>query len=144
MTDHESTETKLARVPLFSGLTKHQLSRIGNLMTTLSEPAGKVLTREGETGREFIIVLDGEVEVRRGDHVLTTRDAGEFFGEIALLDNRPRTATVVAKTPVTIEVLNRAEFSSLLAEVPELSAQIMATMAQRLSELEADEWNSPR
>lgn len=143
MTEFESTETKLARVPLFSGLTKQQLSRIGNLMTTLTEPAGKVLTREGETGREFIIVLDGEVEVRHGDHVLTTKGAGEFFGEIALLDNRPRTATIVAKTPVTIEVLHRGEFSSLLAEVPDLSAQIMATMAQRLSELEADE-NLPR
>jgi CRP-like cAMP-binding protein len=57
-------------------------------------------------------------------------------GEIALLDERPRTATVVATTPVSVEVLSRGEFMSLLAEVPELSGQIMATMARRLSDLE--------
>jgi CRP-like cAMP-binding protein len=139
MTDRGSIDEQLARVPLFHGLTKNQLSRISNLMTTLDEPAGRVLTTEGETGREFIIVLEGEVEVRHGNHVIATKGAGEFFGEIALVDNRPRTATVVAKTPVTIEVLHRGEFGSLLAQLPELSAQIMATMAQRLAELEADE-----
>jgi CRP-like cAMP-binding protein len=139
MTDRDSTDTQLARVPLFKDLSKQQLARISNLMTALTEPAGKVLTAEGEIGREFIIVLDGEVEVRHGDHVIATKGAGEFFGEIALLCNRPRTATVISKTPVTIEVLHRGEFGSLLAEVPELSAQIMATMAQRLAELEGEE-----
>ena len=139
MADRETVESLLAKVPLFQGCAKSQLERVSNLMTTLSEPAGRVLTTEGEPGREFIIVLEGEVEVRHGDRLLTTKGAGEFFGEIALLDNRPRTATVVAKTPVTIEVLNRAEFGSLLAEFPDLAAQIMATMAQRLEELEADD-----
>jgi CRP/FNR family transcriptional regulator, cyclic AMP receptor protein len=139
MTDLDSTESQLARVPLFHDLSKQELGRISTLMTTLTEPAGKVLTTEGEVGREFIIVLDGEVEVRHGDHVIATKGAGEFFGEIALLCNRPRTATVVAKTPVTIEVLHRGEFGSLLAQVPELSAQIMATIAQRLAELEGEE-----
>jgi CRP/FNR family transcriptional regulator, cyclic AMP receptor protein len=137
--DRLSVEDLLARVPLFRGCEMPQLRQIEHLMTTITAPAGRVLTTEGEPGREFIIVLEGEVEVRHGDHVIATRGPGEFFGEIALLDDRPRTATVVAKTPVTMEVLNRAEFGSLLAEFPDLAAQIMATMAQRLAELEADE-----
>ena len=139
MADRLSVEDLLARVPLFRDCETPQLRQIEHLMTTITAPAGRVLTTEGEPGREFIIVLEGEVEVRHGDHVIATRGPGEFFGEIALLDDRPRTATVVAKTPVTMEVLNRAEFGSLLAEFPDLAAQIMATMAQRLAELEADE-----
>jgi CRP-like cAMP-binding protein len=136
--DRLTVEDLLARVPLFRDCDTRHLRKIEHLMTTLAAPAGKVLTTEGEPGQEFIIVLEGEVEVRHGDHVIATRGPGEYFGEIALLDNRPRTATVVAKTPVTIEVLNRAEFGSLLAEFPDLAAQIMATMAQRLQELEAE------
>jgi CRP-like cAMP-binding protein len=136
--DRLTVQDLLARVPLFHGCDSPQLRKIEHLMTTLSEPEGRVLTTEGAPGREFFIVLEGEVEVRRGDRVIATRGPGEYFGEIALLDNRPRTATVVAKTPVTIEVLNRAEFGSLLAEFPDLAAQIMAAMAQRLDELEED------
>jgi len=82
-------------------------------------------------------VLEGEVEVRQGDRVIATRRPGEYVGEIALLDKRPRTATVLATTPVSVEVLSRREFMSLLALAPELSEQIMATMAQRLADLDA-------
>jgi CRP-like cAMP-binding protein len=137
--DRLSIEDLLARVPLFQGCETPQLRQIEQLMTTITASPGRTLTTEGEPGSEFIIVLEGEVEVRHGDRVIATRGPGEFFGEIALLDNRPRTATVVAKTPVTLEVLNRAEFGSLLAEFPDLAAQIMATMAQRLAELDTDE-----
>ncbi len=106
-------------------------------MTRLDEPAGKVLTREGQQGYEFFIVLEGEVEVRHRDRLVATRGPGEYVGEIALLDKRPRSATVVATTPVLVEVLSRREFMGLLAEAPELSEQIMATMAQRLADLDA-------
>jgi len=84
-----------------------------------------------------IAVVEGEVEVRQGDRVVATRGPGEYVGEIALLDKRPRTATVLATTPVSVEVLSRREFMSLLALAPELSEQIMATMAQRLADLDA-------
>jgi CRP/FNR family transcriptional regulator, cyclic AMP receptor protein len=135
MERHAWIDEQLARVPLFQGLSKKQLRRISTLMTRVDRPAGQVLTREGQSGSEFFIVLEGEVEVRHGDRVIATRRPGDYVGEIALLDNRPRTATVVATTPISVEVLNHREFVSLLAEVPELSEHILATMAQRLADL---------
>ena len=80
------------------------------------------------------LVRGGKVEVREGDEVIATRGAGDYIGEIALLDNRPRTATVVATTPVTLEVIGRREFKTLLNDVPEINEQVLATMAQRLAE----------
>ena len=136
MDRHTWIDEKLAAVPLFEGLSKKQLRRISSLMTRIDRPAGQVLTTEGQRGYEFFIVLEGEVEVRQGDRVIATRRPGDYLGEIALLDRRPRTATVVATTPVSVEVLSGSEFVSLLAEVPELSEQVMATMAQRLVDLE--------
>ena len=136
MDRHAWIDEQLAAVPLFEGLSKKQLRRISSLMTRLDRPAGTVLATEGQRGYEFFVVLEGEVEVRHGDRVIATRRAGDYVGEIALLDARPRTATVVTTTPVSVEVLSRGEFMSLLAEVPELSGQIMATMARRLADLE--------
>jgi CRP-like cAMP-binding protein len=138
MDRHAWIDERLAEVPLFEGLSKQQLRRISNLMTRIDRPAGQVLTTEGEHGSEFFIVLEGEVEVRQGDRVIATRKPGDYVGEIALLDKRPRTASVVATTAVSVEVLSRREFVSLLAEAPELSEQIMATMARRLAELEIE------
>jgi CRP-like cAMP-binding protein len=136
MDRHESIDRQLAEVPLFAGLPAKELRLISQLATHLEEPAGTVLTQEGAIGREFIIVLDGEVEVRHGDTVVAERGAGSYVGEIALLDHRPRTATVVAKTPVSIEVIGQREFSSLLDEVPELSQRLLAAVARRLADLE--------
>ncbi len=133
MEDHTLS---LAEVPLFQGLSKKQLEQISSLMTRIREGAGTVLAKEGEPGYEFIIVLSGTIEVRRGTTVVATLGAGSYLGEIALLGGRPRTATVVATTDVEIEVLDRREFMSLLADVPELALPIMETMAERLEELE--------
>ncbi len=131
----KTTDECLAEVPLFKDLPKKHLQKIAQLATRLDLPAGKELTREGEFGHEFLIVLSGEVDVKQGDKVIATRGAGEYFGEIALLDHRPRTATVVAKTPVTVEVIGQREFATMLADEPEVAAQLMSTMAARLDEL---------
>lgn len=133
----ETTEDQLARVPLFQGLSKQHLRRIGGLTTQLHQGEGEVIAREGATGNEFIIVLEGELEVRRGDAIVATMGPGDYVGEIALLHNRPRTATVVAKTPVVVEVIGRPEFAALLSDEPEVAQEIMATMAQRLDEIDA-------
>ena len=138
MARQESTDERLARIPLFEGLSKKQLSQVSSLMTPLDLKAGKVLARQGEVGREFLILLEGQVEVARDGKIIAVRGPGDFIGEIALLDNRPRTATVTARTDVVVEVLNRGEFASLLAKAPELSSQIMVTMARRLAALDRD------
>ena len=118
MDRHAYIDERLAQIPLFQGLSKKELRNLSSLATRLEEPAGKVLTKEGQQGYEFIIVLEGEVEVRQHGEVIAKRGAGDYFGEIALLDNRPRTATVVAVTPVVIEVIERREFLGLVAEIP--------------------------
>jgi CRP-like cAMP-binding protein len=138
MARQESTDERLACIPLFEGLSKRQLSQVSSLMTLLDLKAGKVLARQGEIGREFLILLEGQVEVARDGKIIAVRGPGDFIGEIALLDNRPRTATVTARTDVVVEVLNRGEFASLLAEAPELSSQVMATMARRLAALDRE------
>ena len=137
MARQESTDERLARIPLFEGLSKKQLSQVSSLMTPLDLKAGKVLARQGEVGREFLILLEGQVEVVRDGKIIAVRGPGDFIGEIALLDNRPRTATVTARTDVVVEVF-RGEFASLLAKAPELSSQIMVTMARRLAALDRD------
>ena len=124
------------QVPLFEGLSKKELKLVSQLATPLEEPEGTVLVREGAAGHEFIIVLDGEIEVRKGDRVIATRGPGTYVGEIALLDHRPRTATVVAKTPVSIEVIGQREFAGLLSEVPEISQKLIPAMAKRLADLD--------
>jgi CRP-like cAMP-binding protein len=138
MDRHAYIDERLAQIPLFKDLSKKDLRRISGLATRLEEPAGKVLIKEGQQGYEFIIVLEGEVEVRQHGEVIAKRGAGDYFGEIALLDNRPRTATIVATTPVVIEVIERREFLGLVAEVPEIGQAVMATMAQRLAELDGE------
>jgi len=136
MDDNLSTDERLAQVPLFKDLSKKHLQHIAQLATRLDLPAGRELTREGEIGHEFLVVLDGEVEVRLGDKVIATRGPGEFFGEISLLDHRPRTATVVAKTPVVVEVIGQREFATMLQDEPEVASQLMSAMAQRLAEID--------
>ena len=100
-------EEQLAEVPLFSSLSKKEIRQISQLATPLGEPTGAVLVQEGRIGHEFIIVLEGEIEIRKGDQVIATRRPGSYIGEIALIDHRPRTATVVATTPVSIEVIGQ-------------------------------------
>jgi CRP-like cAMP-binding protein len=133
-----STEQLLTQVPLFQGLSKKHLGQVRNLATRIDVAPGRVLTREGRTGQEFIIVLDGEVEVRRDHDVIATCGAGDYVGEIALIDDRPRTATVVATTAAVLEVIGRREFAHLLAQEPEIAERIRATAARRLAELDAD------
>jgi CRP/FNR family cyclic AMP-dependent transcriptional regulator len=136
MERQDRIDEQLAKVPLFQGLSKKELRLISQLATYLEAPAGTNLTQEGKVGHEFIIVLEGEVEIRQGDRVVATRGSGSYVGEIALIDHRPRTATVIAKTPVSIEVIGQREFAGLLAEVPELSQQLLAAVARRLADLD--------
>jgi CRP-like cAMP-binding protein len=129
----KTTDEMLARVSLFSTLSKAQLRDISSLATRLDLPAGRQLTTQGTVGQEFIIVLQGEVEVVVDGDVVATPTAGEWYGEIALLDNRPRTATVVATSDVIVDVIGRREFRELLTRQPQIAEHLQRTMAERLA-----------
>jgi CRP-like cAMP-binding protein len=129
-----TTDELLAQVPLFKDLSKKQLRQVRSLATRVDVEPGRVLAREGGTGHEFIIVLEGEVEIRQDDDVIATCGAGDYVGEIALIEDRPRTATVVATSPAVLDVIGQREFAELLVEEPEIAEQIRATAARRLEE----------
>ncbi len=129
-----TTDELLSRVPLFSGLSKKDLQELSNLTTRLNLAAGRELTHQGGLGREFVIVLEGTVSVVIDGDVVAELGAGDFFGEIALLQGQPRNATVVAKTDVVVDVIGRAEFTVLLDDRPEIDKKVHAAMARRLAD----------
>ncbi len=133
---HRAGKDRLAKIPLFQNLSAKQLAAVDGLVTTIDVASGRELIRQGEVGREFILVVEGEAEVRRGDVLVATRGPGTFFGEIALLLDRPRNASVVATTDMTIEVIDRKDFRRLLEQYPDLHAPLLEATAQRLAELE--------
>jgi CRP-like cAMP-binding protein len=122
----------IAKVPLFAGLSKAELAKAAAIADEIDVPQGKVLTRQGERGREFFVLLDGEAEVRRDGRKLATRRAGEFFGEIALVSDRPRVATVTATTPVHALVIRDVEFRALINRTPQIALKVLAALAERL------------
>jgi CRP-like cAMP-binding protein len=128
--------SELTKIPLFQNLSAKQLAAVDALVTTIDVPAGRELMHQGEAGREFVVVVRGEAEVRRDDDVVATRGPGNFFGEMALLLDRPRNASVVAKTDMTIDVIDRQDFRRLLEELPDLYAPLLEATAQRLAELD--------
>jgi CRP-like cAMP-binding protein len=130
---HAPNDDEFAAIPLFRGLSSKQLSEASRLSTPVEVPAGRVLALEGTAGAEFFILIEGEVEVVQSGERVATRGPGSALGEIALLGSRPRTATLIALTPLRARVASRREFSSLLSAVPEVAVRLEATMAERLA-----------
>ena len=122
----------LARVPLFSALSKKELQTIGRASDEIEVEEGKVLCEEGKPGHEFFLILDGEAAVKRGKRTIATLDAGRYFGELSLVDRGPRSATVVADSPMTLLVLGQREFSGILDQLPGVSRKLLCSMAERL------------
>jgi CRP/FNR family cyclic AMP-dependent transcriptional regulator len=134
-------DTKVAalkRSPLFEGLARKQLVLLARLTDDLELPAGSVLCKEGERGREFFVIIEGEAEVTRGGKHLATIGSGEFFGEIALLERVVRTASVTATTPLRFFVVSDSAFSSVLAADPSIERQLLRTLARRLLSMTGD------
>ena len=130
-----STDSKvqaLARAPLFEGLSRGELEELSKVTEDLDDQAGKVLCREGETAREFFVIIEGEVAVTKRGEEIRTLGNGDFFGEIGLLEDVPRTATVTAKTPVRYFVLTRQSFRSLLDHQSEIERKVMRAFADRV------------
>ena len=123
---------RLRAVPLFSGCSEKHLEFIASRVDEVDVKAGRVLTEEGQSGGEFFIVLSGEAEVKRAAKAIDTIKTGDFFGEIALLDNGPRTATVTATTPMRLLVLSPTQFQDVLHHEPEIAVTLLHTVTRRL------------
>jgi CRP/FNR family transcriptional regulator, cyclic AMP receptor protein len=135
----QDTKVKsLRQTPLFEGLSKKELTELARRSEDMELDAGTVLCKEGDVGREFFVIVDGEVDVKRKGRRLGTRGAGDFIGEIALLEDIERTATVTAKTPVRVFVLTRPAFQHLINESPTVERKVMRTLARRLAAISKD------
>jgi CRP/FNR family transcriptional regulator, cyclic AMP receptor protein len=138
------TKVDLIRgLPLFELCSKRDLRRIAAIAEERSVERGAELIREGEPGIEFYVVVEGEIEVRRGTRRIARLGAGSFVGEIALLSRSPRTATVVATTPLRVLVIDGASFVALLDSLPELWLKVARALAERVDADEAAEALAP-
>lgn len=126
----------LHTIPLFARFDRKHLERLGMLTEEVDVPAGKVLIRQGELGDDLMIIVSGAVSVERDGTEVNRLGVGEFFGEIAVIDRGPRTATVTSETPCRLLVVNHRDFHALMEEFPEVAAQVLATLAHRLRRLD--------
>jgi CRP-like cAMP-binding protein len=124
---------RIAQVPLFARCTKRELSQIGTLADEVELPKGTVAVKEGGHGQEFFILVSGTAKVTRKGKTVATLGPGDFFGEIALLHNAPRNATVTATSDVDALVVSHRDFTSLLATAPQIQAKILQALAERLA-----------
>jgi len=122
----------LKSVPLFEHCSKKDLQSIAQIADELDVRAGKTLIVEGERGREFFVIVSGEVEVRRKGRKVATLGPGSFVGEMALLSKIPRTATVTAISPVDLLVITDRAFLDLLNRMPELWLKVARALAERV------------
>ena len=128
----------LATVPLFARMDGRELERLGQLADEVEVGLDRVLAEQGETGHEFFIVLEGRLTVLDGRTPIATLGPGDFFGEIALLDGRPRTATVRADGIARLLVVAHREFHALMDEFPSVRTAVLEAVADRLRRVEAD------
>ena len=122
----------LKRVPLFADCSKAELARIAAVADEVDLPAGRDLTKEGAAGREFVVLVQGTAEVRRQGKVINQLTDGDFLGEIALVADVPRTATVTTTWPSRILVITDRAFRSLLREMPTLQMKVLSALARRV------------
>jgi CRP-like cAMP-binding protein len=129
----DSKAAAMARVPLFSRCSKSELGRIAQIADQVDLPAGHTLTKEGTRGREFFVLLDGTADVRRGGRAISSLKGGDFLGEIALVTNVARTATVKTTSPVRALVITDRHFRELLRTSPEIQGKVLEAIAARLA-----------
>ena len=128
---------RLEEVAIFHSCSRRQLRHIARIADVFDAPAGTVLARTGEPGDEFFLLLEGTARVEVSPKTKRQLQPGAYFGEMSLLDGEPRSSTVVAETPLRLLVINRRNFFTLLAEVPGLTQNLLATLSKRVRQAEA-------
>ncbi len=129
--------TDLKSIWLFSGCTNAELRKIRASLDEVQVPADKLLVEEGRVGMEFFIIVDGTAAVTRSGKKVATLGANDHFGELALLDRRPRSASVQSETPMDLLVLSQRQFNTLIDSVPTIARKMLAAIARRLREADA-------
>jgi CRP-like cAMP-binding protein len=124
-------QTRLKDVPFFSSMSEEDLASVAQQTDEISVAAGRVLAREGDLGDEFFVIESGTAEVTRGGVPVTKLGAGDFFGEIALIREERRTATVTATSPMVLIVMTGSSFRSLDRSVPEVREIVSRALAER-------------
>jgi CRP-like cAMP-binding protein len=129
----EYTE-RLKKVALFTGISKAELQRIAGSAKERRYEAGASIVSAGEPGTGFYLIVDGRAEVRQGDRTIRTLGPGDYFGELALLRETPRTATVVAKDPTTCLALTRWDFKGIVIAHPSIAIRLLETVSSRIQD----------
>ena len=131
---HKDAKVELiSRVPLFARCSKKELRMIANLADQIEWPEGKTLIQEGRLGSEFFVLIEGTASVSQGGSKLRDLAAGDWVGEIALISDVPRTATVVATSAIHALVMTRGSFSQLMTDSPSIAAKVLAGLGQRVA-----------
>jgi CRP/FNR family cyclic AMP-dependent transcriptional regulator len=127
----------LKRIWLFSGCSQAELRKIQKVLHRVTVSAGTLLVEEGQPGLLFFIVVDGRATVQRGSHPVATLGPGDHFGELSLLDEEPRSASVVCETDMTLLVLRQRHFQKVLRTSPSMVRKLLAAMSVRLRDSDA-------
>jgi CRP-like cAMP-binding protein len=137
MTDLDHRVDLLRKVWLFSTCTDDELSRVAGLAVAREAKEGEELFAQGDPGEDFYVIVEGKAEARADGDKLGDLDSGDFFGEMALIDGGERTATVVATSPMSLLVLSRNDFNTMLSTaMPHVAPKLMQVMGQRIRELQ--------
>jgi CRP/FNR family transcriptional regulator, cyclic AMP receptor protein len=120
-------------VPLFAHCSKKELARLASELDEIEMPKGRVLTREGEMGREFVVLVDGSAEVTKDGRRVNLLGAGDFLGEIALISGGPRTATVTTTSDSDLLILTARSFARVTKEMPSVQASVLKALSERLA-----------
>jgi len=130
------TATALAGVPLFSGFSKRELNRLAGDTDELTFGPGEAVVREGDLGETMFVVLEGEGKVVRSGKKVGTVLPGDFFGELAAIDAQPRSASVVAVTPLRVLRLFRRHLLALLKDEPQITLKLLDGIVRRVRQID--------
>lgn len=128
----------LRSIPLFAGFGRREIERLGQLVDEVDLPEGRVLMRQGDSGNEALVIIEGSARVERDGRLIAERTNGDVIGEIALVSEGPRTATVTLTAPSRVLVVGHREFHVLMEEMPDVRLKVLSELARRVRDLEPD------